>query len=99
MPRRREFGAGRVEVGRVQVEQRDARAALGECAGDGLADAARAAGDDDDLVVQLHAWLPGRRCESVGDLDGDRAGFAAADALRRDAAAQAALAQRVHAAS
>ena len=52
-----ELGAGRVEVGLVEIEQRKRRAAFGECMGDGLADSARAARDDRDLAVQLHGCL------------------------------------------
>ena len=60
----RELGAGRVEVGLVQVEQRELRALVRECASDGATDTARAAGDDDDLVVQLHLRISSLVCSS-----------------------------------
>src|SRR5205809_3408891 len=51
-----DYGA---QIAIVDIHDGDLRAVVGECLGDGAADAVRAAGDDGDLAVQLdsHGFL------------------------------------------
>ncbi len=56
-----EGGAGRLELGLTGAAEHDARALGEEALGCSAADSAAAAGDQDDLVLELHGGASGGR--------------------------------------